>query len=177
MLDAQFAGLNTLYLLSPNISEINRDTFREYDLEFADRDQQLLDAFAHTPEGPGVVLLNPAGHIRPHPAIISRPVLTGGPILYPRGTVHTLGQNPLLVDVLHGPKGAYVAENTVLDADEAEVEAQVGAKKKEIVAGRRAGLVSALQTRDNVRVGWVGSAEMFSDKYWDAQTVLPDGAT
>lgn len=91
-------------------------------------------------------------------------------IVYPSGTVHSTGQNPYLIDVLHGSKTGYVGSDKVLDADEAEVEAALTKSSKgPVLAGKKAALVSAMQTRDNVRLGFVGSGEMFSDKYWNAE--------
>jgi oligosaccharyltransferase complex subunit beta len=178
LLDAQFNGINTLYLLSPNISEINRDTFREYDLEFAERDSLLLDAFSHPPDAPlSTVLLPPPSTLVPNAAILSPSTLSAGPIVYPSGTVHSLGLNPYLVEVLHAPKTAYVGEERPLDADEAEVEAATSGKgaKEAILTGKKAALVSAMQTRDNARIGFVGSGAMLRDEYWGATVKGPDG--
>jgi oligosaccharyltransferase complex subunit beta len=179
IVDAQFSGLNTLYLLSPNISEIHRDTFREYDLEFVERDTTLLDAFSplsSTSQSQSTVVLSPSSCLSNSPNVLSPTTLTGGPIIYPQGTVHTLGQNPYIVEVAHAPKTAYVGEERSLDADEKDVEASVGGgagKSKEgIVTGKKAALVSAFQARDNSRVGFVGSGKMLSDEYWGKEVNL-----
>jgi oligosaccharyltransferase complex subunit beta len=91
--------------------------------------------------------------------------------------VHTIGLNPYLVEVLHSSKTAYVGEERVLDADEAEVEAATSGKgeKEAVWTGKKAALVSAMQTRDNVRIGFVGSGAMLRDDYWGMSVDGPDG--
>lgn len=169
IIDAQLSGLNTLYLLSSSLSEATRETLREYDLEFSETGSLLLDAFSHSASSsPSNVLLPPTTCLIPNGPLLSNSTLTGGPIVYPSGAVHTVGQNPYLIEVAHAPPTAYVRDAKDLSADEAQVEATVGGKsaKGPILSGRKAGLVSALQTRDNVRIGFVGSGAMLSDKYW-----------
>lgn len=151
---------------------------REYDLEFVERDYLLLDAFSHPASSPpSIVLLPPTSCILSNPAILSRSTMSGGPIVYPSGTVHTLGMNPYLVEVLHGTKTGYVGEDRVLDVDEAEVESSVGGKsgKEAVISGRKATLVSAMQTRDNVRIGFVGSGAMLRDQHWGTSVRIQDG--
>jgi oligosaccharyltransferase complex subunit beta len=109
---------------------------------------------------------------------LSNSTLTGGPIVYPSGAAHTVGQNPYLVEIAHAPPTAYVGDEKDLTADEAHVENAVGGKsaKGPVLAGRKAGLVSALQTRDNVRIGFVGSGAMFSNKYWGKKVKTVEGS-
>jgi len=97
--------------------------------------------------------------------------------VYPSGTVHSLGMNTYLVEVLHASKTAYVGEDRALDVDEAEVEGAVGGKggKEAVMSGKKAVLVSAMQTRDNVRIGFVGSGAMLKDVYWGAKIDTIDG--
>jgi oligosaccharyltransferase complex subunit beta len=83
--------------------------------------------------------------------------------------------NPYLIDVLHGAKTSYIGEDRALDEDEVEVESQVKGGKEVIVGGKRAGLVSAMQTRSNVRVGFVGSGEIFADTWWNKDIEGLDG--
>ena len=163
--------MNTLYLLSPSLSELTRETLREYDLEFAEPQSVLLDAFSHPPEtSEATVLLPPTSCLAPSP-ILSTSTLSGGPIVYPSGTVHTAGLNPYLIEVLHAPKTSYVGEERLLDADEAAVEEAVGGKKQVVQSGKKASLVSAMQTRENVRIAFVGSGQMLSDEYWGTPVV------
>lgn len=178
VLESQLLGLNTLYLLSSDLSEINREHFREYDLEFIDSSSTLIDAFSHPiTESASTVLLPSTSSIEHNSAIFSPSTISGGPIIYPSGTVHYAGLNPYLVDVLHGSKTSYVGQDKVVSADEAEVEKTVGASKSRdgVVSGKKASLVSALQTRDNVRVGFVGSGAALSDKYWEVKVDTLDG--
>lgn len=94
--------------------------------------------------------------------------------------MHNAGLNPYLVDILHGSKTGYVGQDKTIDPEEAEVESVVGKPaqgKGPVLAGKKAGLVTALQTRDNVRVGFVGSGEMLSDKYWGAEVQTAKGVS
>lgn len=139
-----------------------------------------MDDFSHSPSSPiSSVLLPPATCLVSNGPLLSNTTLSGGPIVYPSGSVHTLGQNPYLVEVAHAPATAYVGEETDLTADESAVESAVGGKssKGPVVAGRKAALVSALQTRDNARIGFVGSGAMFSDEYWGKKVKTADGQT
>lgn len=176
IIDAQLAGLNTLYLLSSSISETQRETLREYDIEISESGSLLLDAFS--PSSPSTVHLHPTSCLIPNGPLLTNSTLTGGPIVFPSSAVHTLGQNPYLVEVAHAPKTAYLGEERHLSADENEVEAVVGGGKTgkgPVQAGRKATLVSALQTRDNVRIGFVGSGAALSDEYWGKKVKTVDG--
>lgn len=181
IIDAQLSGLNTLYLLSSSISESSRETLREYDLEFSETGSLLLDAFSHPASSPASsVLLQPASCLVSNGPLLSNSTLSGGPIVYPSGAVHSLGQNPYLIEVAHAPSTAYVGDEKDVSADEAAVESAVGGKastKGPILSGRKASLVSALQTRDNARVGFVGSGAMLSDDYWGQKVKTVDGRT
>ncbi|KAK8861744.1 hypothetical protein IAR55_002567 [Kwoniella newhampshirensis] len=178
IIHAQFEGLNTLYLLSPNLSDTQREHFREYDIEFVDPKYTLLDSFSYvSSSSPSTVLLPPTSSLVPNPAVLSPITLSGGPIVYPKGTVHTAGLNPYLFEVLHASKTAYVGGEKVLTGDEAEVEKVVGGKgsREPVISGEKAALVSAFQTRDNARAGFVGSGELLSDKYWGTTVKTLDG--
>ncbi|OCF73538.1 oligosaccharyltransferase complex subunit beta [Kwoniella mangroviensis CBS 8886] len=179
ILHAQFAGLNTLYVLSPDLTESNKEFLREYDLEFIDSSQTLIDPFNHPVDSSSsTVSLSPTSSlVQDNGEVASPSTLSGGPIIYPSGTVHTTGDNPYLIDVLHASKYAYVGQDKLLSSDEAEVDKSLNAKgtKEPILNGRKATLVSALQTRDNVRVGFVGSTEMIKDIWWDKEVKTKDG--
>jgi hypothetical protein len=45
----------------------------------------------------------------------------------------------------------------------------------EFLAGRKAGLVTGLQTLENSRVMFTGSLDMFSDAFWDVEFEGQDG--
>jgi oligosaccharyltransferase complex subunit beta len=95
----------------------------------------------------------------------------GGAIVYPSGSVHVTGQNPYLIDILHGSTTAYVGKESPI-AEEAESEGASGKTSREaIISSKKAALISAIQTRDNVRVGFVGSGAMFSNKWWETEVM------
>ncbi|WVQ93730.1 hypothetical protein IAU59_000807 [Kwoniella sp. CBS 9459] len=180
IVQAQYSGINTLFFLSPELTESTREFMREYDLEFTEPSSTLLDAFHHPSDSPAsTVLLHSVSMLEPNGEILSPSTLSGRPIVYPSGTVHTTGQNPYLVDVLHASKTSYVGQDKVVSGDEAEVEKSVGgAKGKDpIVSGKKATLVSALQSRDNVRIGFVGSGAMASDEWWGKNVKIIGGET
>ncbi|KAJ9108348.1 hypothetical protein QFC20_003509 [Naganishia adeliensis] len=166
--------INTLFVLSPSISEAQRDLAREFDIEFQERDTALIDDFHYSPVSAkhDQVLLNISSGLDSEAptAIIPSNLRTSlSPLLY-QGIVHTLGQNPYLIPVLHA--GATGFSDELLDMDEDEL---LDRKKKNIVAGEQAALVSALQTRSNARVGWIGSESMLRDDSWAAQVQDQDG--
>ncbi|WVF66102.1 hypothetical protein IAT40_000841 [Kwoniella sp. CBS 6097] len=183
IIQAQYSGINTLFFLSPELTESTREFMREYDLEFADPSSSLIDAFSHPSDSSAsTVLLQTTSSLEANGEILSPSTLTGGPIVYPSGTVHTTGQNPYLVDVLHASKTSYVGQDKVVSGDEAEVEKNVGgggaAKGREpVVSGKKASLVSALQSRDNVRIGFVGSGGLASDEWWGKSVKTTGGKT
>lgn len=82
-----------------------------------------------------------------------------------------------MVEVAHAPKTAYIGDEKHLSPDESEVETIVGGKagKGPVVGGRKATLVSALQTRDNARIGFVGSGAAFSNEFWGKKVKTLDG--
>ncbi|OCF36217.1 oligosaccharyltransferase complex subunit beta [Kwoniella heveanensis BCC8398] len=180
IIQAQYSGINTLFFLSPELTESTREFMREYDLEFVDPSTTLIDAFSHPSGSPAsTVLLSSTSSLVPNNGeILSPSTLSGGPIVYPSGTVHVAGQNPYLVDVLHASKTSYVGQDKALSGDEAEVEKSIGGKGKEpVVSGKKASLVSALQSRDNVRIGFVGSGGLASDEWWGKSVQNTDGKT
>ncbi|WWC58336.1 uncharacterized protein I303_100876 [Kwoniella dejecticola CBS 10117] len=180
ILHAQFAGLNTLYFLSPDLTENNKEFFREYDIEFIDSSNTLIDTFSYPADyTPSDVLLSPSSSLIGNGEIVSPSTTSGGPIIYPSGTVFTTGENPYLIDVLHASKTSYIGQNKILSSDEAEVEKSVSGNNRNsrepILNGKKASLVSALQTRDNARVGFVGSSEMVKDTWWNKEVKTTDG--
>ena len=120
---------------------------------------------------PAVAFVNPKSLVENGPILspLSGRENYRGPIVYPSGAAHVTGENAFLVDILRGGRTGYTGKDSALDADEAEVEATVGkANKQAVSAGKELSLISAMQTRDNVRIGFVGSGEMFSNKWWDS---------
>lgn len=166
--------INTLFVMSPSISEAQRDFAREFDVEFQEKDTALIDDFHYSPVSAkhDHVLLNISSGLDSEAptTIVPMHLRTSiSPLLY-NGIVHTLGQNPYLIPVLHAGATALSDELAVMDEGEL-----LDRKKKSVVAGEQAALVSALQTRSNARVGWIGSEAMLRDDYWAAEVQDQDG--
>ncbi|KAJ9125623.1 hypothetical protein QFC22_000585 [Naganishia vaughanmartiniae] len=166
--------INTLFVLSPSISEAQRDLAREFDIEFQERDTALIDDFHYSPTSSkhDHVLLNISSGLdseTPTTIVPTKLRTAAGPILY-NGIVHTLGQNPYLIPVLHAGETAFSDELTDFDEDEL-----LDRKKKAVVAGSQAYLASAMQSRGNARIGWIGSEAMLRDDSWAAKVQDQDG--
>ncbi|KAI2632887.1 Dolichyl-diphosphooligosaccharide--protein glycosyltransferase subunit WBP1 [Xylaria nigripes] len=82
-----------------------------------------------------------------------------GVIAFPNGIGQTLGQSPLLSPILRAPSTSYSYHTQ----DQAEVIDDLFA------SGAQLALVSTLQARNSARFTVVGSADMLSDKWFDAQ--------
>ncbi|KAI1328676.1 Dolichyl-diphosphooligosaccharide-protein glycosyltransferase 48kDa subunit [Xylariaceae sp. FL0255] len=82
-----------------------------------------------------------------------------GLLAFPRGCGQTLGQSPLLTPVLRAPSTAY----SYNPKEQGEVLDDLFA------SGAQLSLVSTLQARNSARFTVVGSAEMLSDKWFDAK--------
>ncbi|KAI9632901.1 putative dolichyl-diphosphooligosaccharide--protein glycosyltransferase 48 kDa subunit precursor [Dioszegia hungarica] len=180
ILHAQLDGLNTLYLLSPSLSPLNRDTFREYDLEFTDSSagNTLISPFSSLASDPSSPLIFPAHSplLSSSPAnpVLSPSTLSGGPIVFPEAISHFAGETPYGFPILGAPRGSYVGGS----GGNSNSTAGEGRKGGEVVlAGKMAGVVSAFQTRDNVRIGFVGSGKALSDKVWEASVEDQEGVT
>lgn len=81
----------------------------------------------------------------------------------PRALGHTLGNGPLLTPILRAPRTAYIYNQK----DQTEVVDEVFA------AGDQLSLVSAFQALNSARFTILGSAEMFQDKWFDAEVKRP----
>lgn len=156
LFDAQGSYLNTLYVLSPDVSEAQRSLLKQYDVEAAPAGYQVLDAFSHVGGHENCcVVLPSSAHGAPNPILSA----ASGPVVYPHGTGFVTGSNPLLVDILRAPETAYVG-----DKEGNAVAVKPGHLVK--FAGDGMSVVAALQTRANSRIGFVGSPLMLSDKWW-----------
>ena len=79
-----------------------------------------------------------------------------GPILF-KGVAHRLtGRNPLAVSVLNGYDSTFSFDSTILNGI---------VDPNSPFVGSNVALVSALQTRNNARIVFSGSVDMFSDRY------------
>ncbi|BEI79776.1 hypothetical protein CcaverHIS002_0103050 [Cutaneotrichosporon cavernicola] len=155
LFDAQGTYLNTLYVLSPEISEAQRTILQQYGVEAAPKGYQVRDAFSHVGGHESCcVVLPSSSNVAPEVVLPKT-----GAIVFPHGTGFNLNSNPLLIDVLRAPVTAYVG-----DKDGVAPTTKPGHEVK--FAGEGMSAVAALQTRANSRIGFIGSPAMLSDKWW-----------
>ncbi|KAH8824595.1 dolichyl-diphosphooligosaccharide-protein glycosyltransferase [Flagelloscypha sp. PMI_526] len=98
----------------------------------------------------------------PIPAPTDSDIIAKGlnPIWY-KGLGFHLGSNPMLFPILNAPKESFAADST-----DAEALVQAAEKGGEgLWAGSSLAVVAGFQTRNNARVAWSGSLELFSDEY------------
>lgn len=142
-------------MLSPGQDEAQRALFAQYDLELAPRGMGLVDAFAHVggAEISDVVLGKES-------LVAAEPILQNkrGPVVFPRGTGFITGENPFLLDIVRAPETSFIA------LGDKPVDTKVGAEVK--FAGRDVTLVAAMQNRENVRIGFAASPELFGNTWW-----------
>jgi oligosaccharyltransferase complex subunit beta len=152
-------GANLLVVLSPDLSEFWRDFAREFDVDFDDRGHLAIDHFSYASElddgSHTTLLLSLADAPTP---FISPATRAGPPLLY-RGTTHAVGRLPLLTNILRVPSTGYSYDANGEDAPTDDL----------YLAGSTGGLVSALQAKNNARVSFVGSLDLFSDTFAEAQ--------
>lgn len=107
-----------------------------------------------------VLILPAPGPLRPGVKdFFSSDLPVGGVIAFPNGMGQTLGQSPLLTPILRAPSTAY----SYNPKEQAESLDDVFA------AGAQLSLVSAMQARNSARFTIIGSAELLSDKWFDAK--------
>lgn len=120
----------------------------------------LYDAFSHVGGGSEADVVLPADSLIAPTPILGNLDSKAGPVVFGRGTGFSTGLNPFLVDIASAPDSAYLGDK----------EAQPLSKVKPgfVVqqAGRSVSVAAAMQTRENVRIGFVGSTELFNDKWW-----------
>ena len=94
----------------------------------------------------------------------SHPFLSANTVVYFSGVSHVIGNNPLLVPMLHAPPESFAAESTSDEGADALVDA---AEKggEGLWAGSSMGVVTGFQTKDNARVTFVGGVSLFSDVF------------
>ncbi|KAK4701161.1 oligosaccharyltransferase complex subunit beta, partial [Phenoliferia sp. Uapishka_3] len=159
---------NILYVLSSSLSESHRDFAREFDLEFDDRGSNVIDHFSYDKlldvDGSHSTIVVPLDST-PSP-FISTETAGGAPILY-RGVGHQVGKQPLLSNILSARETSYSADT---NPKEPLVE-------DPFVSGTSVGLVSAMQAKNNARVTFVGSMELFSDEFINAKIEAADGTS
>lgn len=83
------------------------------------------------------------------------------PIAFPRGAGVLLGPGPLLTPIVRAPATAYLYNP--------KEQAEAVAADELFGAGAQLALVAGAQARNSARLAVVGSAEMLSDKWFDAK--------
>lgn len=160
-------GANLLVVLSPELSEFWRDFAREFDVDFDDRGHRVIDHFNYAStqdDGSHTTLVVPLADA-PSPFVSAR-TRAGPPVLY-RGTTHIAGRLPLLSNLLHAPSTAFSYDPTDPEAPLEDL----------YLSGSAAGLVSAFQAKNNARVAFVGSLDLFSDEFASASVKSADGTS
>ncbi|KAM0754052.1 Dolichyl-diphosphooligosaccharide-protein glycosyltransferase 48kDa subunit [Meredithblackwellia eburnea MCA 4105] len=158
-------GKNVLIALDHNLSEFWRDFAREFDIDFDDRGSQLIDHF-HYDQAQDEQLDNSHSTIIVSSKHSPAPFVSTAspPILY-RGVGHQAGRLPLLTNVLHANPTSYSFET---NPDQPPTE-------DPFLLGSTIGLVSSVQARNNARVTFAGSLDLFSDRFAEASVTDVDG--
>ncbi|GAA5827688.1 hypothetical protein JCM11251_001787 [Rhodosporidiobolus azoricus] len=142
-----------LLILSPSSAEVWRDFAREFEVDQDDKGNVVIDHFHSLSSSPDGTTISVPLSSSPAPWLSSS-TRQGPPVLY-RGSAHLAGRNPLLQPALYAASTAFGADPEA-----------TGPPEDVKVAGSSAALVSTFQARNNARVGFVGSAEVFSDAFF-----------
>lgn len=156
---------NLLVVLSPNLSEFWRDFCREFEVEYDDRGQYVIDHFHYDQlidDGSHTTLIVPLSSIES--PFASTSTIQGPPLLY-RGIGHQVGRVPLLHNLIHAQASAYSYETKINEAP----------SEDPTLTGSDIGLVSSMQARNNARISFVGSLDIFSDAFALASVTEIDG--
>ncbi|KAI8904926.1 Dolichyl-diphosphooligosaccharide--protein glycosyltransferase subunit WBP1 [Powellomyces hirtus] len=150
-------GGNVLIAASSQISEAIRDFAYEFSVDFDESGSGVQDHFLKIEQDDPTLISVSNGFVG-NSVAVAPSVAKGPPILF-RGVGHRLtGKNPLIQALLVGAPTTFASE--IADKDVLEGSLLVG---KDVV------LVSALQARNNARVTFAGSVEMFSDALIERQ--------
>ncbi|KAK4048456.1 oligosaccharyl transferase glycoprotein complex, beta subunit [Microbotryomycetes sp. JL201] len=160
-------GVNILTAASTDVSEAWRDFVREFEIDFDDRGNSLIDHFEYDRkldvDGKHTTIVVPLTS-SPSP-VVSPQTKAGPPVLY-RGIAHQIGRHPLLQNVLSAPVTSYSYDP--LDTEALSEDA--------FVSGSSAGLVSVFQLKHNsARIAFAGSKDLFSDELFDAAVSSASG--
>lgn len=167
LLDFLKAKGNVLVTLSSGTSASTNlvSLLAELDIQLpADKTGLVVDHFNYdstsAPDTHDVVLVPPPSSLRPDVKnIFGAGAPANAAIAFPRGVGAILGSGELLAPVLRAPSTAY----SYNPKEQAEAVDDLFA------AGQQLSLVSAVQARNSARFTLVGSAEMFEDKWFDAE--------
>ncbi|ORY55298.1 Dolichyl-diphosphooligosaccharide--protein glycosyltransferase subunit WBP1 [Pseudomassariella vexata] len=134
-----------------------------------DRNGLVVDHFNYdvssSPEKHDVLLLPAPGALRPDVRNLFSPESPNGEVLaFPSGTGQTLGNGALLTPILRAPTTAY-SYNPKEQADSID---------DLFASGKQLSLVTTMQARNSARFTVIGSAEMLSDKWFDAKVQKVD---
>lgn len=157
-------GGNLLIGASTSVATSIRDLTRELEIDLGERDSLMADHFNYdaTSDERHTTILG--SDFTDNAFILSSEVRDGAPIVY-KGIGHSLDNGQLITPILRASRTAYSYDT----------KEEFESVDNPWVAGTQAWLVSAVQARNNARVGVTGSVEMFSDAAFDLQ--LEDGKT
>ncbi|KAJ3008807.1 hypothetical protein HKX48_008331 [Thoreauomyces humboldtii] len=149
-------GGNVLLAASSSISEAIRDFAYEFSVDFDESGTGVIDHF-HKADASDATLVAASSFVG-NKVAVPHTVSSGAPVLF-RGVGHRLtGKNVLMQPLLTGSPTAYAY-------DLADREVLEGAP----LIGSGLVYVSAVQARNNARVVFAGSVEMFSDDFADRE--------
>lgn len=161
-------GGNIIFGYGPDRPDWLQDLAREFSVELAGKGQRLVDHFQYsTAEGDHTTVVlggseGDAGGLVPNNVIFSAATLQAAssqPLLVGSASPHRLGPNPLAFPLVGTSATSYTAAK--------EDEGEVGF----LGTDEDAAIASAFQTKENTRVAFVGSTELFSDSLLGAKDV------
>ncbi|KAJ7281774.1 oligosaccharyl transferase beta subunit [Mycena rebaudengoi] len=146
-------GTNLLVALSQKQTPLS-SLASEFSLILPPPNTPLVSFFPERSDPPSVIPIEvPASSL-----ILS----AGTPPVWFSGVPHALGNNPLLVPILHAPAESFAADS------EGGADALVDATEKGgegLWAGSQLSVATGFQIVGGARVTWVGGVEMFGDKF------------
>ncbi|VDN99037.1 unnamed protein product [Rodentolepis nana] len=151
-------GGNVLVAGGPEVGEAVRDFASECGVEFDDSNSYVIDHNNYHEMDSGehtLVIASPEN-------AIDVPIITGAfknPILYRGVSITSDPTSPLLMNILHGSPTSYSHDP------------RTPISQYPTTVGKNTQLVSALQARNNARVVFTGSIEMFSDAFYESPVV------
>ncbi|KAF2071998.1 hypothetical protein CYY_006687 [Polysphondylium violaceum] len=145
-------GGNNVFIAASNgvISDTVRDIATECGIEIEDDKTSVFDHFNYDKQQSEQNLIVADQYIQDAPIILQG---LQTPVLF-KGVGHSIRQNPLNYAVLTGSSTAYSRKAS-------------GVATK--LMGKKVGLVSSLQARNNARVTFAGSIDMFSNKFFTSK--------
>ncbi|KAJ3298569.1 hypothetical protein HDU79_009334 [Rhizoclosmatium sp. JEL0117] len=153
-------GGNVLIAASSKVSETIRDIAIELSADFDEKGNTVFDSFNMIGAKPDVVVADRiVGETVIVPSALKKSIVSGKTPLVFKGVGHRLtGKNPLIVPVLVGSPTAY----SYLESTKGK-----GAPPSSALVGSTLVLVSALQARNNARVVFSGSVDLFKNEFAD----------